>query len=152
MKKFVVLTLVAFTTVFALNAQKLVIGEKAPDIKVKEWLSEKPADDKAKLVEFFHTSSKQCSSRLSVLNSTAKKYSGKLSVVLIAKEPADKIRPAVSPANKNFATGIDDGSKTFDNYGAQFVPFSVLIDKKGRVVWFGNPSSLSDDTIEKALK
>lgn len=153
MKKFVILTLLSFTTVLALKAQKLVIGEKAPDLKVKEWLSEKPSGgNQAELIEFFHTSSKQCSSRLAILNATAQKYAGKLTVILVAKEPADKIRPAVSPGNKKFATAIDDAGKTFENYGVQFVPFSVLVDKKGKVVWFGNPSSLTDDTISKALK
>lgn len=153
MKKIVLLILLSFTAVFALKAQKLVIGEKAPDLRIKEWLSDKKAaDNTVKLVEFFHTSSKQCSSRLNGLNSLAKKYPGQLSVVLVAKESVDKIRPIVTPANKEFAIGIDDAGKTFDHYGVQFVPFSVLIDKKGRVVWFGNPASLTDDTIEKALK
>lgn len=151
MKRTALLTLILFIAAFTAKAQKLVIGEKSPDMKVKEWLSGQPTEGGLRFVEFFHTSSKQCVARLATIDGVAKKYKGRLSVILIAKEPADKVKAVVSPGSKAFYTAIDDAGKTFDSFGVQFVPFSVLVDKKGRVIWFGNPSSFDESIISRNL-
>lgn len=152
MKKLLILITVSLATVFAASGQRLAIGEKAPSMRVKEWLSPSaPAEGKAQLIEFFHSSNKQCATRLGVLEDVAEKYSGKLNVIVIAKEPVEKVTPILDPASAAYYTALDEDGRTFADYGAQFVPFSVLVDKKGRIVWFGNPSSLDEKTISSAL-
>ena len=46
---------------------------------------------------------------------------------------------------------LDDEGKTFDAYGVKFVPFSVLLDAKGRVLWFGNSSRLTSQDLDGLL-
>ena len=41
MKKFIILLGMLLLTGNALLAQKLIIGVKAPDLKIKEWITEK---------------------------------------------------------------------------------------------------------------
>lgn len=152
MKKLIFLTVFCFLALGYASAQKLVIGEKAPEIKVKEWIADKPADENnARLVEFFHSGNKQCVTRLKELDRIAKKFK-KLNVIVVSKESAEKVSGILAPGSQSYYPALDDAGKTFENFGVQFVPFGVLIDKKGKVVWFGNPSSLSDDEIGEVAK
>lgn len=140
------------TVVTSASAQKIIIGERAPEIKVSEWLNGAPADSKAYMIEFYHSSSKQADQHLATLDAVAEKYAGKLNVIVVAKESKDKISSTELGKQHKFHTAIDDNGKTFDNHGVQFVPFSVIVDSKGRAVWFGNPTSLSVDDIAKYIK
>jgi hypothetical protein len=47
---------------------------------------------------------------------------------------------------------IGSGSKASGRYGVAGIPSSALIDPQGKVVWTGHPSSLSDATLQAALK
>lgn len=136
-----------------LQAQKLVTGEKAPDVKVSEWLWGAPADDnKAMLIEFFHSGSRQCVDRIGNIETVALKYKGKLNVVLLAKEPAEGVRGKLAMQSGAYFAAIDEGGRTFEAFGVKFVPFCVLIDHKGRVLWSGNPSSLDSEEIGRLIK
>lgn len=151
MKNILILTVLMLTAATA-SGQRLVIGEKAPSVRVKEWLSpSQPTGGKPQLIEFFHSSNKQCPMRLAVLDDLAERYAGKLEVIIVAKEPLEKISDILQAADSYYFVGLDDGGRTFAGFGAQFVPFSVLVDKKGRVQWFGNPSSLDEETISGVL-
>ena len=111
-------------------AQRLVVGEKAPELKVGEWLSHRDAvaDSRPTLVEFFFSRSEPSLRRLAVLDG----------FVLEGKGYA-------------FAVALDDGNRTFAAYGVQFVPFAVLFDARGRVVWFGNSSKFGDAELQREL-
>jgi hypothetical protein len=149
----IILTLALLMGAVVANGQKLLIGERAPEMKIKGWAAKQPQDnDKARLVCFFHSSSALCKNELPALDKLAVRYAGSLNVILIAKEPADKVTAIIKPAERTFYTAFDDSGKTFGNFGVQFVPYSVLIDGKGKVTWFGNPSALSGSIIDKAIK
>ena len=81
----------------------------------------------------------------------ARRQAGKVSVVLLSREGADKIVPLFEGTNYAFAVALDDEGKTFDAYGVKFVPFSVLLDAKGRVLWFGNSSRLTSQDLDGLL-
>lgn len=134
-----------------LSAQKLIIGDRAPELKVKEWITPKPSyEGSARLVEFFFSTSKPSVDRIAALETIAQKYKGKLAVIVIAKESKEKVAGIIGNS-KHYAAALDDASRTFDTYGVQFVPYCVLIDSKGHIVWFGNSSSLTEQLIEKYL-
>lgn len=151
MKKLILTALFAIAAVASSSGQKLMIGEKAPDLKIKEWINQSPAQGTARLIEFFHSANDQSHERLAVLDNYARKYSG-LTVILIAREDKPTIENTVAPSSRSFPVGIDDSGKTFSAYSVQYVPFSVLVDGKGKVVWFGNSSSLKESSISNALK
>ncbi|MCD7962629.1 MAG: TlpA family protein disulfide reductase [Rikenellaceae bacterium] len=140
--------------IFSVNAQRIVIGEKAPDVKVAVWdrdIAPKSVS-KAVLLDFFHSANDQCVKNMPVLNSLQEKYGDKLSVIIITRETGDKMAPIINGKNYRFFVGYDGEGKTFTSYGVRFVPFSVLINSGGRVAWTGNISSLTEDVINKALR
>lgn len=149
---FLIAALAVFTLAADASAQKLAIGERAPELQVSEWLTEKPADGKAQLVDFFHTSSSEAASVLSQMNSFADNYASKLSVVVVAREAASKVRPALMEGSPKYSAAIDDDGKTFAAFGVNVVPFAALTDSRGKVLWFGNPKQLTNEMLDKLLK
>lgn len=134
------------------QSQRLIVGERAPELKIAEWLAgTPPANGKPRLIEFFHSSSRPSADRLTTLDAWAKKYGGRLSIVVIAREPKDKIMPLFRAKPYAFSVALDEAGKTFSAYNVQFIPFSVVIDGKGRLRWFGNSSDLTEAIIDSNL-
>lgn len=155
MKKLILcIIIVFFGCTGRAQAQRLVIGEKAPEIKVGEWLGgrEPALSGKVFLVDFFHSSNDQCVRNLKELQEIHNRYGSKLNVILVARESLDKISPHLSGKGYGFYMGIDDQGKTFNGYSVRFVPFAALVDARGRLIWTGNVSGLSNDIIDKATK
>lgn len=150
MKKLVIILGILLLCGNGLWAQKLIIGVKAPDLKIKEWVtSEQPINGKPTLIEFFFSRSEPSCRRLAVMDSFAKKYGDSLNVVIMACEPKERVIHATE--NYTFYVALDTDNKTFSAYGAEFVPFGVLLDGKNRVLWFGNSSKFGDKELQAAL-
>ena len=142
----------ASASVASLRAQKLAIGERAPEINAGEWLTDKPSGEKAVLINFYHSSSREAGAVLSDMNSYAEDHAGKLEVVVIAREPKDKVKDTLLTGSPKYLVAIDGDGRTFAAFGVKVVPFGALLDAKGKVLWFGNPAQLDKATLEKLLK
>ncbi len=155
MKRNAAFVLVAALVFTAAAAQVPVIGEKVPDFKVKEWLSMHrpvPAPGRMMLVEFFHPSNAGSVGRLSELDRLAKQYPAGLTVAVITKEDSPEVRRMLREASSRYHAGIDDAGRTFAAFGVQYVPYAVLIDPKGRLLWMGNSTAMDDSIIENNLE
>lgn len=137
----------------SLSAQNLVTGEKAPDLKVAEWLVGKSRlrSGYPTFVEFFFSRSEPSLRRLAVLDGFVRDHKGRLNVILLAREPKQTIADLLEGKGYAFAVALDDEARTFTAYGVQFVPFGVLFDNRGKVVWFGNSSKFGDDSLKESL-
>lgn len=134
------------------SAQKLMIGQRAPELKTAQWLTGKPAEGRTQLLVFYHSSSKEATDQLAQLDGYAKKYGEKLNVTILSREAEEKVRPLVLDRPRTYYVALDDNGKTFSSFGVQYVPFSVLIDGRGKMLWFGNPAQLDANTLIKLLK
>ena len=86
MKKFIILLGMLLLTGNALLAQKLIIGVKAPDLKIKEWITERSlTNGRPTLIEFFFSRSQPSCSRLAVMDTLARKYGDSLNVIPTTK-------------------------------------------------------------------
>ncbi len=155
MKLKTVLAFVAALAVTSAAAQVLVIGEKVPDFRIKEWVSMRkpvPAPQKMMLVEFFHSSNPGSVGRLAVLDRLAAEYPAGLTVAVLVKEDTLEVIRQLRDASYLYYIGIDDGGRTFGAFGVQYVPFAVLIDPKGRLLWMGNSTTMDQEVIENHLE
>lgn len=155
MKRILMLVSLLALVCAGISAQGLVIGAKVPDFRVREWLSEKkPASHPRKmtLIEFFHSSNPASVRRLATLNEWAAKYPEGLTVVVITKEDSREVREMLGGCLSLCCVGIDDGGKTFESFGAQYVPFGVLTDPKSRVLWMGNSSGMKEEEISNHIE
>lgn len=152
-RKIVIGFVVAWGSLSMASAQRLVIGQRPADVKIKEYvLGDVLPENRPVLIEFFYSPSKPSRDRLPVLNEMAKAYEGKVTVLVLARESRDRIEPLVTDKGYVFTVALDEEGKTFDGFEVEYVPFSVLMDAKGRVSWFGNSAQLTQSVIETELK
>lgn len=143
---------------------QLMIGDKAPDIKVLEWIQGKPLKGYQKgmvyLIEFGATWCTPCKAAIPHLNRLDKQYAGKASVYSFfikenqsemsrdeyAAEVVERVRDYVADMgdDMNYSVGVDDFQGTLDKtwmraIGKSGVPGAFIVDKSGRLAWFGHP-------------
>lgn len=151
MRRFL-LSVLALLFVSPIYGQKLVRGERAPELQVREWLCATPSlDGKAVYIEFFHSSNPTSVKRLAELDKLARSAGTKLTVVVITREQSNAVNNMLRANNPAYYAAVDDGGKTFSAYSVLYVPYSVITDRKGRIIWLGNPTSLSNDKIIEML-
>ncbi len=151
MKRFILLAAVALCAAATASAQRLVIGERAPEFTVSRWLTAQPDDGKPMMLEFFHSSNPQSCSRLATLDRIARDNAGSLNVVVVTREDSGEVASMLTGGSPAYFVALDDGGKTFSAFAARYVPYCVILDKRGRVVWVGNPTSLDEETVLKGL-
>lgn len=151
MKRVTSLLAAVFLTLGTLQAQNIVIGERAPELKNITWLSDRqPVAAEFTLLVFFHSSNEGCMRALPNLEELSSKLGTKLRIAVVTQEEGEKIGPILSPyLSPRFGVALDPTKRTFSGFGVDFVPFSVLIDSKNRVAWMGNPMTVTSSFIQK---
>ena len=151
--KRVILSVVFLSVCLAAGAQKLMMGKRAPELRVVQWYQDAlPRDGFPRYVEFFLTTSRPSLERVGEIDKLARRYGAKMDVVLLFKEKPEDILPHLNPSSDGPLIAFDNDGKSFKNFEVQYLPFAVLIDGKGVLMWSGNPSTLSDEQLEKMLK
>lgn len=118
---------------------KSVLNEKAPELTVTEWISEKP-DTKGKfvLVDFWATWCGPCRKAIPELNEIQKQFKDDLIVVGISDETVEKIKAMKEPVI-DYYHGIDPQGTMKKALEVKGIPHVILIDPKGVVRWEGFP-------------
>ena len=94
MKRFLCILLVAIacSNAASLWAQRVEVGSRAPHIADVEWISD-PLEESGKwlMVEFFHSSNKDCREHIDHLNALAKDYRHDMEVLVLTREPSEQV-------------------------------------------------------------
>lgn len=118
---------------------KSVLNQKAPEIKVTEWISQKP-DTKGKfiLVDFWATWCGPCRKAIPELNEIQKQFKDDLVVIGLSDETVEKVKSMKEPVI-DYYYGIDPEGVTKNELKVQGIPHVILIDPEGIVRWEGFP-------------
>lgn len=137
-------------------SQRVVVGGELSRTLSREgveWLTDRPSTrGKALLVEFFHTTNVACMEHVDVLNEWAGELAEWLNVVVVTREPSEQVAPILMHEYQYSYVAIDEGGVLFNLYEVPYVPYAVLIDPKGEVLWVGNGAALSKENIKKLLQ
>lgn len=159
-KRLVLLFFILFTFTYlfaqeeeqAFDWSRPLLGKKAPELAVKEWLTEKP-DTKGKFVilDFWSTSCGPCVRFTPHMNEFARKFRKKAVFIAIAlqskasiEKNIESLKKAMKAKNEEyvpikFYQATDPQNNLFDHYGNGSIPLVVIIDPEGIVRWQGNP-------------
>lgn len=118
---------------------KSVLNEKAPELKVAEWVSKKP-DTKGKfvLVDFWATWCGPCRKAIPELNELQKQFKDNLVVIGISDETVEKVKAMKEPVIEYY-NGVDAEKTMSKALDVKGIPHVILIDPKGIVRWEGFP-------------
>ena len=134
-------------------AQRPEVGMRAPYIHGVEWISDSPErSGKARMVEFFHSSNDECREHIEHLNALACYYRNDMEVVMLTREPSEQVAGMLLHEYQYFYVATDESGDMFRAYGVSHVPYAVIINRKGVIVWCGNPMILNDSEIKKLLQ
>lgn len=118
---------------------KSVLNQKAPEIKVEEWISQQP-DLKGKfiLIDFWATWCGPCRKTIPELNEIQKQFKNDLVVIGISDESAEKVKAMKEPVIEYY-NGVDPKATMKKALEVKGIPHVILIDPKGIVRWEGFP-------------
>lgn len=134
-------------------AQRVEVGSYAPYIHNVEWISDRPdRSDKALMVEFFHSSNRDCREHIDHLNALACDYRKEMDVVMLTREPSEQVAGMLLHEYQYFYVATDESGDMFRAFGVSHVPYAVIANRNGVIVWCGNPLVLNDSAIKKLLQ
>lgn len=131
---------------------KSVLNQKAPALKVTEWLSSKPEiKGKFILIDFWATWCGPCRKAIPELNEIHKQFKDDLVVIGISQESAEKVKAMKEPKIDYFY-GIDPQNTMSKELDIQGIPHVILIDPKGIVRWEGYPLLQGHELTPEVVK
>lgn len=153
MKRFLCILATCVATTLSLSAQSVEIGSRAPRIRDVVWISDRleEGDNKALMVEFFHSSNKECRNHIDTLNNIARDYRHKMDVLMLTREPSEQVAGMLLHEYQYFYVATNESGSMFRLFDVTHVPYAVVINPKGFIIWAGNPLTLTNKTIEKLL-
>lgn len=135
---------------------KSVLNQKAPELKVQQWLTNMP-DTKGKfvLIDFWATWCGPCRKAIPELNALHKEFKDNLVVIGISDETPEKVKSMTSPVI-DYYSAIDTQAEMKNQLEIKGIPHVILIDPKGIVRWEGFPllpgHELTPETIKKLIE
>lgn len=162
MKHYMISLLITFSTLTT-SAQQLTsfkLMDKPPALTVEKWIQGEPVTTFEKgtiyVVEFTATWCPGCLNAIPDLNKLAKRYPGVVNVISIytktdipLQDHQLRIKKVMEKykGEMDFNIAIDQKDATSGAYKVKGLPTAFIIDKKGQVVWFGNPHNGLDQAV-----
>jgi len=137
----------------------LEVGDPAPPIEVKEWVSNTPvtvqsAKGKVLVVEFWATWCGPCKVTIPHLNKLQAKYRDReVLFVSISNEPAAKVKEFLKTTPMHYHVGIAASEGAYRAYmaGVRGIPHAFVVDRAGKVAWSGHPMMGMDGVVKKLV-
>lgn len=135
---------------------KSVLNEKAPELTVEEWISEKP-DLKGKfvIIDFWATWCGPCRGAIPKFNELQKKFKNDIVIIGLSDESAEKIK-AFKETPIEYANAVDTKGTMKKALEVKGIPHVIVIDPQGIVRWEGFPMlkghELTPEILEELIR
>jgi len=153
-------TAVTAVVVVGQAAWALDVGDRAPAIKVKEWVSNTPvtlesAKGKVLVVEFWATWCGPCKTTIPHLNKLHARHQDRDVVfVSISNEDSAKVKEFLKTTPMHYHVGTAASKAAYGAYmrGVRGIPHAFVVDRKGKVAWKGHPMMGMDAVIAQLAR
>ena len=135
------------------TAQNIIIGEKVPEMRIKQWLMDlQPESADFTCIVFHHSESPLCRQCLSKVKQLVKNFEQSINVVVVTKEAYNKAGTTLTEQlTGRTCVAFDDNGRTFRYFGVKFIPFCVITNHKRRALWCGNGNSLNETILQEII-
>lgn len=140
------------------------LGMDAPPLQIAKFVKGDPVDlakgkgSQVYVVEFWATWCPPCRESIPHLTELQKKFKDKnVTIIGVSDEAVDEVVPFVKEMGDkmDYVIAVDDEQKTAVNYMAAFdqdgIPTAFIVDKAGRIVWYGSPFGEMDEILAKVV-
>ncbi|RZK68953.1 MAG: redoxin domain-containing protein [Pedobacter sp.] len=134
------------------NAQ-VKVGEKAPELVIKEWIKNVPKSKDLKgkfiVIDFWATWCAPCLETVPHFNKLIEQNKSRNDLVFLAltDEKRDKVDFLLKRVSFSAAVVSDPSRKIFDDYKIDRIPTCVIIDDKNQIKWVGHSGILNNEMI-----
>lgn len=142
-----ILTFFLLTFFFSSLAQskslevKPVIDQKTQELVVEKWVTTKPEiKGKFILIDFWATWCAPCRKLIPKLNDFHNEFVEDLVVIGLSSESKSKVRRMKYPIIEYFSA-IDRSKRLMKKIKVERIPYCILVNPDGIVVWEGHPNS-----------
>lgn len=131
------------------------LWEKAPDLVVEKWLTDKPdTAGRYTLIEFWATWCGPCRLSVPKLNQLHRKFGDELVIIAISNQKDEDVRK-FKEQKIEYYSAIDTQARMKDKLGVYGIPHVIIVEPNGYVVWEGFPLlkdyELTEEVVEKIL-
>lgn len=172
MKNIVLLVLVMLSTTYVFSQkeeefdwERPLLNKKAPELKVKDWITEKP-EMKGKFIvlDFWATFCGPCVQFTPKMNEFAKKFSKDAVFIAIGTQTVKQIKEGIKQIKEvkakagepyvpiEFYQATDPEYELFNAFMLEGIPSVIVIDPQGIVRWMGNPHGDGEKKSELTAK
>lgn len=153
MKRCIIIIFALVLTTISAHGQNIIIGDKVPEVKDKLWLMDAEPDEAPyTCIMFYHSESELCITSLRNTQQLFDEYNDLFNLVIITKEYHDQAGVTLTSLLSDH-TGVifDEGGKIFRVFGIKFLPFSIIFDQRGTILWCGNSSAIDFDVVRNIV-
>lgn len=152
MKRVWLILLATLGCIAVAQAQRVVIGERVPELKADTWLGGvPPSAAPLTYFEFFYSPGKGALESVGHLEELSNKLGSKLHVIVLTREPEATVTRLLGEKVSPLLVVALGAERDFGNFGVSYIPFGVLVDARNRALWMGNTRTLTVETIEQSL-
>lgn len=102
-------------------------------------------------IDFWATWCGPCVYANEYLEVLQKQYPNDFYVVSLSEENPDKVKRHLSKKPTELAVAIDYNGETFDDNNIRTLPYGILLNANGKILWKGSPSNFKASMLEKYL-
>jgi thiol-disulfide isomerase/thioredoxin len=126
------------------------LGKNGPGLEFEKWLSPVPVlKGKFVLLYCWAPWSIPCRKAIPQLNAFQKKFTDNLQIVALMSDSETDNEPLDTKID--FASAVDIKGKLHNTLGVSMVPFVVLLDPKGLILYEGHPAALNEKQLQSIL-
>ncbi len=145
------IVIVALLSVSVAEGQTIALGERIKRTKNIKWLNDnKPHKSTFTYMEFILSNTTPCRDTATHTHRIVQEYSS-MSFVLVTQENASEIGEWVKALLGPKSGVIIEDQRIRASFGISYVPYAVILNRKNKVLWFGNPQQLSKRSIDQLL-
>jgi uncharacterized protein (TIGR03435 family) len=133
------------------------VGDRAPELHASSWLKGEPVErfepGKVYVLEFFATWCGACRAAIPHLNELASALADEPIVfVAMTHEKRELVEAVLRRTPMASSVALDDGEKTFQQYGVAVLPHAVVVDKTGTIAAITLPTDITADALRLVLR
>jgi cytochrome c biogenesis protein CcmG/thiol:disulfide interchange protein DsbE len=130
------------------------LGKNLPELQFS-YLGDTPdIKNRVLLIDFWATWCEPCRVYIPNLNKLQAKYAERgLLVIGISKEKAEQVQTFQQKVAMNYVIAVESADKTglHQQLGIKALPYAILVDRTGKIVWRGQPEEINDNVVETVL-
>ena len=152
MLKFRIITLaLLLCSAVSASAQRVALEERVPKIKSKLWFEDRePQKAEYTYIEFVHSQTVPSIQTFLQIKKDHAYFNENLRAIIVTKEKPEQISTALRECATDYVNiAFDTDGEIFRTFGVRYVPFGIIINKRRKALWFGNPTTIDEDFFSK---